>query len=107
MKEDCVCMIVKRRFRDEEGALIKIQSVSEPLPEFPSEILRPGLKGAAEVAFTVFDGGEVNETRIISATHSEFGAAVQAAIGRWRFASPVESGLLAPVKVRCHLSFET
>jgi TonB family protein len=54
-------------------------------PVYPAELLRAGITGGARVNFTVSLRGEVIDVSVDEATAPEFGAAVAAAIGSWRF----------------------
>jgi TonB family protein len=107
MAENLVRIIMKRRLRDEHGQPVKVQPISEFLPEFPPSLLRSGIEGAAEIAFNVLDDGSVTDVRVVSAMPPEFGTAATETIARTKFHPLRETGLAAPVSVRCHLSFKT
>ncbi len=59
---------------------------------WPYDLLRRGVTGQAHVALVVDPSGRVSETRVIDASHAEFGHAVTAMFEGWRFTPAQKDG---------------
>lgn len=72
-------------------------------PQYPFELRRQNISGEAVVEFVVNAKGDVENARVVKATHPEFGEAAVAAVSRWKFSpgkkdgQPVATRLTTPI----------
>lgn len=67
-------------------------ALARPAPRYPAELRRNGQEGEAVIEFVVGTDGRVRSSRIVSASHPEFGDAAVAAVARWRFEPGTKNG---------------
>lgn len=72
-------------------------------PEYPRDLMYRGIKGEADVEFTVDSDGSVRDVRVIHATRPEFGEAAAACMLKWKFTPGIKQGV--PVAARLRQSF--
>lgn len=65
---------------------------TQPMPAFPAELARRGVKGTASVSFFVDPDGKVRIPVVTAADAPEFAEAALAAIRQWRFEAPRKGG---------------
>lgn len=65
---------------------------AQPMPAFPAELARRGIRGTASVSFFVDDSGRVRIPVVTSADAPEFAQAALAAVRQWRFEAPRKAG---------------
>ncbi len=61
------------------------KAVLATLPVYPYAMAKQGIPGTAKLAFVVGRDGRVTETRILDASHAEFGLATAAMLESWTF----------------------
>lgn len=65
---------------------------TQPMPAFPAELARRGVKGTASVSFFVDTDGKVRIPVVTAADAPEFAQAALAAVRQWRFDAPRKAG---------------
>ena len=65
---------------------------TQPMPAFPAELARRGVRGTASVSFFVDDSGRVRVPVVTAADAPEFAQAALAAVRQWRFDLPRKGG---------------
>jgi TonB family protein len=65
-----------------------LEFVSQPLPEFPRELLNANVVGTAVISFAIAADGTTKEIAVVKKTAPEFATASLAAVKRWRFVPP-------------------
>jgi TonB family protein len=88
---------VKVTFQEWVGPSERINSVFQPLPVYPSDLLYLGITGTAVVGFTITEAGLVENPVFLSAGGAnsegpEFGKAALDAVRTWRFVPPKVRG---------------
>jgi TonB family protein len=91
------------KIRHEKDSPGRAYAITMPLPAYPSELLRVGIHGSAELTFSVGRDGAVTDVKVVSATQREFGDPAKEAVARWRFRLNPDRPL--PAKVRCWIVF--
>lgn len=70
-------------------------------PDYPQALRNQGVTGQATIEFIVSADGAVNEAKVVTATHPEFGDAALAAVKLWQFDAGQVAG--APVNARMQM----
>lgn len=68
------------------------EAKAQPMPAFPADLARRGVKGTASVSFFVDDSGKVRVPVVTAADAPEFAQAALNAVRQWRFDAPRKSG---------------
>jgi len=92
---------------DEKPALVNGQELARRLDALYPPLLRnAGVRGGAEVAMVVDEGGAVTEARVLSATHPAFGEAASTVVRDARFRPAKHEGKPVAVRVTMPFTFE-
>ncbi len=67
------------------------------VPEYPAELRKQNINGAATVSFFIDENGTVHTASVVEASRPEFGLAALNAVKQWSFAPPMHKG--APTRV--------
>ncbi|SFW17520.1 TonB family protein [Nitrosovibrio sp. Nv17] len=62
------------------------------LAVYPFDLLDQGISGSARVSVLIDPEGAIRETKVLQATHPEFGLAAQAMMASWTFAPATKEG---------------
>lgn len=62
------------------------------VPEYPAELKKQNINGAASVSFFIDENGTVHTVAVVEATRPEFGVAAINAVKQWSFAPPMHKG---------------
>src|SRR4051812_18389402 len=97
------------QIRGADGSCPRFSLETRPNVPIPENLRRPGIQGRAEVLFVVSEDGRAENTRLISSTHPEYGAATVRAISNWQFAtsSTLGAGLSDKLEYICRVKFKT
>lgn len=79
------------------------EAVRSSRPQYPFELRRQGITGAAVVEFVVDSHGNVQQVKVVKATQPEFGYAAAASIKNWKFKPGLVDGV--PVNTRMQMPF--
>lgn len=72
---------------------------------YPLDLLRGKVTGSAQVALVVDPDGRVRQTRVLEATHPDFGHAAAAMLETWRFNPAKKNGQPSATLLRITLEF--
>lgn len=73
---------------------------------YPLDLLRRKVTGSAQVALVVDPDGRVRQTRVLEATHPDFGHAAAAMLETWRFKPAKKNGQPNAALLRITLEFD-
>lgn len=76
-----------------------------PLPIYPFEMRRSGLKGEVVVEFIVDTQGDVRDPLVVSSTHPGFEQAALDAVSKWKFKPGQKGGVAVNTRVRQKFPF--
>lgn len=79
--------------------------LAQPLPQYPSTLLRTGAAGEVLVTFVVEADGRVRAVRAVSATHTEFEVPALQAVARWKFRPGRKDGRAVATRVEVPITF--
>lgn len=76
------------------------------LPVYPYSLLRAKTKGSATVVYAVDKQGKVISTRVVEATHPEFGLSLAASVNAYEFTPALKNGVETNALVSLKQEFE-
>jgi TonB family protein len=74
------------------------------VPEYPAELKKQNVNGAATVSFFIDENGTVHTVSVVEASRPEFGLAAINAVKQWSFAPPMHKG--SPTRVLAVQDFD-
>jgi TonB family protein len=83
----------------------KVQAILKVPPEYPVNLSRSNMSGAADVMISVDKWGCAVDAEVIQATHDAFGEAALKAVRNWLFNPALDQGVPIPQKVQLHIPF--
>ena len=109
MSKNCIQVLTGRKLRDKHGEVVAglRRIILEPSIAFPKELLKPDIRGGAQIAFHVSEDGSVVDARVVSATHEEYGAAVLDNVTSWKFEQLSARDAPYPTEMQSYFSFRT
>lgn len=79
--------------------------ISQPPPQYPTELLRNRIEGLVRVVFVVRENGSVSDPEVIFATHPALAIVATRAVEMWRFEPAEKDGRTIACRVNISIPF--
>jgi TonB family protein len=93
--------------KEAPAGLTPPKAIAMPAPVFPPGLAALDIKGTAVVEFVIGEDGHTHSVQVVKNTHSEFGAAVVAAVSQWQFVPAMRDGKPAAQRMRVPMVFNS